>query len=135
MKKILSLVLLLLIAQTSWANDWFPQQPKSESPKSETPKVQPKLPLEEGQNKMVLLRAPCAPFTEMLATVKKYNEKLLFTANGITFSAQLGTPYSGGLFFYVNQETGSYTILQVFADGMACMLVNGRNFDPFTGVE
>ena len=135
MKRIICLVLFILIAQTSWANDWFPQQPNSESTNPETPEVQPKLPLQDSQNRMLLLRAPCAPFTEMIATVKKYDEKLLFTANGLTFSAQLGTPYSGGLFFYVNQEIGSYTILQVFADGMACMLVNGRNFDPFTGVE
>ena len=133
MKRIICLVLTLLIAQPSWANDWFPQQP--DEPKSETPKSMPKSPSQEGMSKMVMLRAPCDEFVKMLETVKKYEEKLLFTASGLTFNAQFGTPYRGAMFFYVNQDTGSYTVLQVFKDGMACMLINGKNFDPFTGEE
>jgi len=129
MKKIICLVLLVLIAQTSLANDWFPQQPTEES------KPDTKSPTEEDMGKMVMLRSPCDKLPKMLETVKRYKETLLFTATGLTFSAQFGQPYRGAMFFYVNQDTGSYTVLQVFKDGMACMLINGKNFDPFTGEE
>ena len=128
MKKIISLVLFLLIEQTSWANDWFPQQPDIEAPNT-----QPKEIPQQDKGQMVLLRAPCSEYSKMLETAKKYDEELLFTATGLTFSAQFGQPYSGALFFFVNQDKGSYTVLQVFGDGMACMLVNGRNFQPYTG--
>ena len=107
MKKIISLVLFLLIAQTSWANDWFPQVPDQSKPE----------------------------VAEMTNTIKKYKEELLFSGTGLTFSAQTGQPYNGGMFFFTNQDTGSWTLLQAFGDGMACMIMNGKNFRPYTGEQ
>ena len=131
MKRIISLVLLVLIAQTSWANDWFPQVPSE--PKSELEKI-PTVPNTQQQVSL-FLRAPCDTFEKMTETIKKYKEDLLFSGTGLTFSAQTGQPYNGGMFFFTNQETGSWTILQGFADGMACMIMNGRNFRPYTGEQ
>lgn len=65
--------------------------------------------------------------------VNKYREELLFTGNGMTFDARTGQPMKGGLFFFTNQDTGSFSVVQVFADGIGCMLMNGTNFTPYLG--
>ena len=132
MKKIISLVLFLLIAQTSWANEWFPQIPSTEQPAPNTETMPKTLP--PGQNKSLglFLKAPCGHITEMTNTIKKYREEMLFHGTGLTFSPQ-NQVYNGGMFFFTNQETGSWTIMQVFSDGMACMIMNGKNFKPYIG--
>ena len=65
--------------------------------------------------------------------MKKYKEELLFTGNGMTFSAKTGQPFRGGMMFFVNQDTGTWSMLQLFGDGMSCMIMNGRDFEPFAG--
>lgn len=87
----------------------------------------------KGELPTIFTRAPCDTLPNMVATVKKYDEKLLFTGSGMTFAAPTGQPYRGGLMFLVNQDTGSWTIFQLFGDGMACMIMNGKDFSPYTG--
>lgn len=84
-------------------------------------------------NKTFITRQPCAPFTEMLKTPAQYQEQMLFTGNGLQFSAADGRPYTGGAFFFVNQDTGTWTLISVYGDGIACMIANGRDFAPYTG--
>ena len=130
MKKLI-VIIALLVCQPSFANDWFPQVPIPESAPQENiiPKTVP-----PGQNQSlgVFLKAPCGPVADMANTIKKYREEMLFQGTGLTFSPQ-NQVYNGGMFFFTNQETGSWTILQVFPDGMACMIMNGKNFQPYTG--
>lgn len=127
MKKILLVLLTIVICHPSFANDWFPQVPNQSKPEDE---LEPK---EQTQQMSLLLRAPCSTFAEMTNTIKKYKEELLFSGTGLTFSAQTGQPYNGGMFFFTNQDTGSWTLLQAFGDGMACMIFNGKNFEPYVG--
>ena len=90
----------------------------------------------QEQDKLLLLRAPCAPFEDMVETVTKYNEVPLFIGtNGSTFASATGQEYVGGMFFTVNQESEkrSWTMFQIFADGMTCMLFNGYGFQPYMG--
>ena len=68
----------------------------------------------------------------MQASIMKYSEYLLFTGAGLTFSPQ-GQPYNGAMMFFVNQETGTWTVLQAYGDGMACMIFNGKEFTPYSG--
>lgn len=130
MKKLI-VIIAILVCQPSFANDWFPQVPNTEpSPKEDIiPKIVP-----PGQNQSlgVFLKAPCGPINELTNTIKKYKEEMLFHGTGLTFSPQ-NQVYNGGMFFFTNQETGSWTILQVFPDGMACMIFNGKNFQPYLG--
>lgn len=87
----------------------------------------------QGEKPTMFTRSPCDPLPVMLETIKKYGEELLFTGNGMTFSAQTGQPLVGGLMFFVNQDKGTWSVLQLFNDGMACMVMNGRDFTPYTG--
>ncbi len=65
----------------------------------------------------------------------KYKEEMLFTGNAMQFSAATGQPYTGGMFFFTNQNTGSWTMLMVYGDGMACMVANGKQFAPYSGKQ
>ena len=78
---------------------------------------------------------PCAPFAQMLQTPAKYGESMLFTGTGMQFGAQGNQPFRGGMFFFTNQDTGSWTMLQLYADGTACMVANGRDFKPYSGKQ
>ena len=134
MKKIISLVLFALLVQPSFANDWFPQQP----PQKEEPKVGDSIPIpktvdpQTKQSPAVILRQPCDRADKMFETLRKYEEHLLFVGKGMTFGIQ-GQPYNGGMMFFTNQDTGSWTMLQVYKDGMACMIMNGTEFNPYSG--
>ena len=137
MKKILSLAILILLvcSQPSFANDWFKQQPPQ---KEVEPKVGDNMPIPKTvdpqlrQSPAVILRQPCDRADKMFEVLKKYKEHLLFVGKGMTFGIQ-GQPYNGGMMFFTNQDTGSWTVLQIYGDGMACMIMNGTEFNPYSG--
>lgn len=153
MKKLI-LIIAMLVCQPSFANDWFPQVPKTEPkvekpietqpnnefpiPKVPDPKVGEEKPIpktvdpQTQQSPAVLLRQPCDRADKMFAVLKKYKEYLLFTGEGLTFGLQ-GNPYKGAMMFFTNQDTGTWTILNVYKDGMACMITNGTKFQPYGG--
>ena len=90
----------------------------------------------QQQDKLMMTRAPCAPFADMMKTASKYGEEPLFIGtSGSTFDARTGQEYVGGMFFVVNQESEkrSWTMFQVFADGMTSMVFNGYGFQPYMG--
>jgi len=137
MKKTLSsaVLILLLWNQPSFAeSNWFPQRavPETGDILPDKPQQQlrtPKQPI--GQGRAVLLKQPCDR-TELLAgVIDKHGETILFSGTGVTFSPT-GQPYRGGMLFLTNQATGSWTIVQVYADGMSCMIMNGNEFSPYS---
>lgn len=144
MKKTVSLAVLILLLwnQPSFANDWFKQQlPESqltEPPK--TPKAGDSMPIPKSvnpqtrQSPALLLKQPCDRSDKMFETIKKYKENLLFVGKGMTFGIQ-GQPYNGAMMFFTNQDTGTWSLLQVYADGMSCMIMNGREFNPYSGAQ
>ena len=87
----------------------------------------------EGERPTLFTRTPCDPLPKMVETIETYGEELLFTGNGMTFSAQTGQPFIGGMMFFVNQDEGTWSVVQQFKDGMACMVMNGRDFTPYAG--
>ena len=87
----------------------------------------------QGERLTVFTRAPCDPLPKMINTIAKYKEEILFVGDGMTFAAQSGQPLVGNMMFLVNQETGTWSMLQIFKDGLACMVINGKKFEPYTG--
>ena len=137
MKKILSLAVLILLIwnQPSFAeNNWFKQQQPEKQAEGfpEPDNALPKGVAPGSQTPALLLKQPCDRADKMFDTIKKYQELMLFTGEGLTFGVQ-NQVYNGGMFFFVNQDTGSWTMLQVYKDGMACMIFNGKNFEPYLG--
>ena len=83
------------------------------------------------EGKLLPLQAQCATIPEMMQTLDRYKETPLFIGQGMTFGFGSGQPYRGGMLFYVNQDTGSWSILQVFGDDVACLIFNGGDFMPW----
>lgn len=74
----------------------------------------------------------CMPLQDFIdSTVQRYGEQALFTAEGVTLGAD-GTPYTGGVMFLVNQETGTWTLGTLYGDGTACINAAGTQFEPYT---
>jgi hypothetical protein len=86
-------------------------------------------------DKTFFTKQPCSDWESMLKTPATYKEQMLFTGTGIQFSATDGRPYQGGMFFFVNQDTGTWTMVSVYGDGMACMVANGKDFAPYSGEQ
>lgn len=85
-------------------------------------------------NPVVALQSPCGIGPVIMQDVAKKNgEEVLFVGNGVTFQAGSGKVIRGGMMFTVNQDTGTWTMFQLYGDGVACMLFNGGDFSPYTG--
>lgn len=83
-------------------------------------------------DKYFYTRQQCGPAVEMMQdAVIGYNELALFTGTGLAFSVE-GTPYQGGSMFFVNQDTGTWTLLTLYGDGTACITALGTDFEPYT---
>ena len=83
--------------------------------------------------KTFFAKQPCDGLPKMMDVIKGYEEDLLFLGEGMSFAAQSGQGFMGGMMFFTNQETGTWSMLQLYGDGTACLVMNGRNFAPYGG--
>lgn len=84
-----------------------------------------------AETKSYYTRAACTPFQVAAELTAEYGETILFTGNLITFPAQSEDPAMGRLMFTTNQDTGTYSIIQLFPDGTACLIGTGFAFEPY----
>lgn len=85
----------------------------------------------QENTKFFYTRQECAPVPEMVATTTGvYSELPLFSGTGVTFGID-SVPFQGGAMFFVNQDTGTWTLLTLYADGTACMTAVGTDFEPY----
>ena len=89
---------------------------------------------EQEQSKRFITTQACDPVEKMSNLVmNKYGEKPLFQGEGLQFAAQTGQPFKSAMMFFVNQDTGSWSLVSLYEDGTACMVANGRKFEPYSG--
>ena len=89
---------------------------------------------EEQQSKRFITTQACDPVLKMSDLVmNKYGEKPLFQGEGLQFAAQTGQPFKSAMMFFVNQDTGTWSLISLYEDGTACMVANGRKFEPYSG--
>ena len=86
---------------------------------------------EETNKKYFYTRQECYPAMEFMELVINWGELALFTATGMTMSYE-GTPFTGGSMFFVNQESGTWTLGTAYADGTVCINAAGTDFKPYT---
>lgn len=84
-----------------------------------------------AENKTYYTQAMCEPYQVAAGLMADYNETILFTGDLLTFSAQSNDPAMGKMVFSTNQDTGTYSIIQLFPDGMACLIGSGFAFEPY----
>ena len=89
---------------------------------------------EQNQGKRFITTQACDPVAKMSDIVmNKYGETPLFQGEGIQFAAPTGQPYNSAMMFFVNQDSGTWSLVSLYADGTACMVANGRTFEPYSG--
>ncbi len=89
---------------------------------------------EQNQGKRFITTQACDPVGKMSnLVINKYGEKPLFQGEGLQFAAQTGQPFQSAMMFFVNQDTGTWSLISLYEDGTACMVANGRKFEPYSG--
>ena len=89
---------------------------------------------EQEQSKRFITTQACDPVLKMSDVVmNKYGEQPLFQGEGIQFAAPTGQPYKSAMMFFVNQDSGTWSLVSLYEDGTACMVANGRDFEPYSG--
>jgi hypothetical protein len=83
--------------------------------------------------KIFVAKQPCDVLPKMIDVIKGYKEELLFMGEGMSFAAQSGKGFMGGMMFFTNQDTNTWSMLQLYGDGTACLVMNGRGFVPYSG--
>ena len=83
------------------------------------------------ESKRFHVSQPCGTADKLLTTVQKYGETPLFVGNALQFGLDQ-TPYRGSAMFFVNQDTGSWSLVSVYQNGIVCMVAVGTNFEPYT---
>ena len=90
---------------------------------------------EENTAKQFYASQPCDNAVTIFKTITQYKEKLLFQGLGQQFTLPSGQLFYGKMMFFTNQETGSFTIVSVYPDGFACMVMSGKEFEPYMGEQ
>lgn len=87
----------------------------------------------QSTEKFLYTRQSCDPFEKIIGVVTgKYGEQPLFIGEGLQFGIQ-GETYTGGAMLLVNQTTGTWSLLHLYADGTACVTAVGTEFEPYSG--
>jgi hypothetical protein len=89
----------------------------------------------ETQNNEIVYFYPkqeCIDLILAFQNTKEYGEDLLFTGTGIQQDIQ-GTTYSSNMFFFVNQDSGTWVLLNTYQDGKTCLVNSGFGFTPYVG--
>lgn len=84
------------------------------------------------ESKRFRVSQPCEIADKIFETVDSYGETPLFVGTGIQFGADGRTPFRGGAMFFVNQTTGTWSLISLYSDGMACMVSVGTDFEPYS---
>ena len=90
---------------------------------------------EQQEDKFFLSRQGCDdPYTMTRLVIEKYGEQPLFRAQGLQFHIS-GQNYTSDMMYFVNQDTGTWSLISLYADGTACMVATGRGFTPYSGPD
>ena len=89
---------------------------------------------EQNTTKRFITTQACDSVVKMSDIVmNKYGESPLFRSMGLQFAAPQGQPYRSDMMFFVNQDSGTWSLIALYEDGTACMVANGKNFEPYSG--
>lgn len=87
---------------------------------------------QEDPTKLLMVTQVCVPLEIAFTTSFRYGETVLFTGNGTQMATQTGEFYEGGMFFLVNQQTGTWSMIYTYEDGTSCLVGNGKGFSPYS---
>ena len=83
-----------------------------------------------AQDRSFDARMPCNTVQFVAEQSVKYKEETLFNGKMLQQHAS-GQMVPSEFAFTVNQDTGTWTIISLFPNGIACMVANGTDFEPY----
>ena len=90
-------------------------------------------PTAHAQEKQFIASQPCDNVLSMSETImNKYGEQPLFVAEGNQLSARDGNWYASSMMYFVNQDSGTWSLVSLYPDGTGCMVAAGTKFEPYT---
>lgn len=72
----------------------------------------------------------CSSHAIIQNEVASYNEEVLFS--GQIFQNHIAGPIWSNFIFSVNQNTGSWSLVNILDEDTACFVASGKNFQPFS---
>jgi len=122
----MSKIFYVLILSFVFVSNVFAQS-KDKTPEEAPPGIIPRAP---AMHNTVI---PCDTKQYVMNLAENTNgEKLLFDADGILFALTPGTnvpePRGGQVSFYVNMETGSWSLVIHPSEHISCLVMNGSKF-------
>ena len=88
---------------------------------------------QEQKQKQFIVSQPCDRAEVMADTiVNNYGEQPLIVAEGNQLSARTGEWYASSMMYFVNQDSGTWSLMSLYADGTGCMVAAGTKFEPYT---
>jgi len=74
----------------------------------------------------------CGPVKQITQnTVVNWGEKPLIRAQGVQFGPE-GTKYESAMMYFVNQDTGTWSLIALYPDSVACVIAAGTKFTPYS---
>jgi len=90
--------------------------------------------LAQETSKQFIVSQPCEHVQLMTNMILfKYNELPLFSSTGNQMSARDGNWYPSDMMYFVNQDTGTWSLVSLYEDETACLVASGTDFQPFVG--
>ena len=85
------------------------------------------------QTKQFITAQPCDNVLSITEKIMSdYGEEPLFVGNGNQLSASDGNWYSSSMMYFVNQDSGTWSLVSLYPDGTGCMVAAGTKFEPYT---
>ena len=84
------------------------------------------------EQKQFIVSQPCDNVLSITEKImSEYGEEPLLTAKGNQLSARDGNWYSSSMMYFVNQDSGTWSLVSLYPDGTACMVAAGTDFEPY----
>ena len=75
---------------------------------------------------------PCDLASKMANTIiNNYGEKPLFIAKGNQLSLNDSKWYASSMMYFVNQDSGTWSLVSLYPDGVSCIVAAGTGFEPY----
>ena len=84
------------------------------------------------EQKQFIVSQPCDNVLSITEKImSEYGETPLFQGKGNQLSARDGNWYSSSMMYFVNQDSGTWSLVSLYPDGTACMVAAGTAFEPY----
>ena len=87
---------------------------------------------QQENTKFFISKQPCQPWQQMTSTFAGWEESVLFTGEVVQFDVK-DNAFQSFMMFQVNQDSGTWSLLSIYREGVACLIASGNKFEPYVG--